>query len=61
LNGLLVTATEEHECSSLVCPKKNRILIGEKAIKAPPNKSSIKPRYYHAETCWPPIPKAATK
>jgi hypothetical protein len=59
LDALIITTTEEHECSGRNCSK--RILVGDKAIKAPPIKGSVKARYYHAETCWPPAGKGARK
>lgn len=52
MNVYIITAAEEHECSNPHCPKGKRILVGDKAIKAPPSsRLSVKPRYFH-EKCY---------
>jgi hypothetical protein len=51
--AMLTTATEEHECSGRSCPKGKKIAVGERVVKTPPTGLSVKPHYYHADTCWP--------
>jgi len=56
MTAIIITATAEHDCNFKHCPKANKIIVGEKAVKTTGRRSTCGETYtttvYYHEECY---------